>query len=91
MSQAEKFRRIPEVKLKPVGRSVAAFVGEHRALHVLNDTARLILEYLEEPADAEELVLMLRESTDGDEARIRSDLDESLASFLDLHLIETVP
>ena len=85
------FRRRPGVKIKPVGRSVAAFVGEQLALHVLNPTARLLLEYLEEPASREELVLMLTEATDGVETEIQADLDVTLESFLELQLIERLP
>lgn len=88
MPDLTKFRRRPEVKIKPVGRSVAAFVSEQKALHVLNPTARLLLEYLEEPATREELVLMLTEATDGTETRIRADLDVALEAFLGSQLIE---
>ena len=88
MTEHDRFRRRPEVKIKPVGQSVAAFVSEQKALHVLNPTARLLLEYLEEPATREELVLMLTETTDGDEASIRADLQIALDSFLEHQLIE---
>lgn len=91
MSEASVYKRKSEVRIKPVGRSVAAFVREQKALHVLNPAARLILEYLGEPAPKEELVLMLLEATDGLEADIRRDLDEALASFLENQLIERIP
>lgn len=91
MTEQDRFRRRPEVKIKPVGQSVAAFVSEQKALHVLNPTARLILEYLEEPATREELVLMLTEATDGGEESIRADLDIALDSFLAHKMIEPAP
>ncbi|MFQ5526186.1 MAG: PqqD family protein [Thermoanaerobaculia bacterium] len=91
MSEQELYRRSAGVQIKPVGRSVAAFVREQKALHVLNPTARLILEYLDEPASREELILMLAEATDGREEDIRSDLDEVLVSFIEHRLIERTP
>ncbi len=90
MTESEVFRRRAGVQIKPVGRSVAAFVREQKALHVLNPTARLILEYLAEPASHAELVLMLVEATDGSEQQIRADLDNALGSFLEYQLIERV-
>ena len=89
MSDQEQFVRRSEVRIKPVGRSVAAFVSERKALHVLNPTARLILEYLDEPASRSELVLMLLEATDGSEDQVRTDLDSALEEFLGYSLIET--
>lgn len=85
---SERFQRRRQVRVKPVGDSVAAFVRERKALHVLNPTARLLLEYLAEPASRAELALMLREATDGDERSIRTDLDETLELFLAEGLIE---
>ncbi len=90
MSEVRVFRRRSDVQIKPVGRSVAAFVREQKALHVLNPTARLILEYLDEPASQEELVAMLLEATDGLEADVRADLDDALATFLENQLIERI-
>lgn len=82
------YRRCAGVQIKPVGRSVAAFVREQKALHVLNPTARLILDYLEEPAGRDELIVMLGEATDGSPQDIEADLDGALDSFLEYRLIE---
>jgi len=90
VSGNDVFRRRIGVQIKPVGRSVAAFVREQEALHVLNPTARLVLEYLGEPASRSELILMLLEATDGCEDEIRTDLDDALGVFLEYQLIERV-
>lgn len=91
LTETTIYRKCADVRIKPVGRSVAAFLRDKKALHVLNPTARLLLEYLEEPAPRDELVLMLLEATDGSKAEIEADLDEAIASFLEHGLIEPVP
>jgi len=85
-----RFVRSADVKLKQVGASTAAYVRDRKALHVLNPTARLLIEYLEEPAGFDELVLMLGEATDGSQEEIAGDLARALDGLLEQSILERV-
>ena len=87
---APRYVRSENVKLKQVGGSAAAYVGEQKALHVLNPVARLLLEYLSEPADLDELRLMLEMATDGSPETISEDLPAALRQLEELRIVRRV-
>jgi hypothetical protein len=83
------FVRSPGVKEKPVGGDLALYVGERRAIHVLNSTARFIWESLLDPVTFDELLFMLGEAfVDIPDDVLRGDLDRTLKQFGDLGLIQ---
>ena len=73
-----RYERAPGATIKTVGESEAVYVGESRALHVLNPTARLLLHCLDRPSTVEELVLLMEQLTDASKAVLERDLDEVL-------------
>ena len=77
-----------KAKLKNVGGDKALYVGEQKAIHVLNPTAYLMYEAIREPITFEELVLVIREVTRGDEKAIRHDLKETLDLFLKYDVVK---
>ena len=76
-------------KLKNVGNDQALYVGDQKAIHVLNQTAYLIYEAMKEPITFDELVEVLTEVTKGDETVIRDDLKETIELFLKYDFIKT--
>jgi hypothetical protein len=85
------FVRAPDVKEKRVGADVALYVEAQRAIHVPNATARFIWECLEQPVAFDELLFMLSEAFDADEAALRTDLEETLQLFATSGLLLTEP
>lgn len=72
------FVRSDKVKEKRVGDDVALYVGERRAIHVPNATARFIWESLREPLPFDELLFILTEAFAVDPAVLRKDLEDML-------------
>jgi len=83
------FIRSDNVKEKNVGGELALYVGAHRAIHVLNPTARFIWESLREPLTFDELLFVMTEAFDVDQAVLRSDLQDALDRFLSLQILHT--
>ncbi len=83
-----RFLRNPSARIKRVGERAAVYLPETGAVHVLNTTAELLFESLAEPVSLDELVALFAEITDGDEATIRDDLSQSLASFQKLGIAD---
>lgn len=90
MSDAATTRYVQSgpVKLKPVGRDMAVYVKEQKAIHVLNQTAFVVYQALEEPESVDHLAIALSELTLVDEATLRRDLDETIEQLLEKGLIE---
>jgi len=77
-----------KAKLKNVGTDKALYVGEQKAVHVLNPTAYLIYEAMRDPITFEELVLVIREVTGEEEDVVAGDLKETLDLFLKYDFIK---
>lgn len=87
-----RFIRAERVKEKTVGRDLAVYVGDHRSIHVLNPSARVIWEALTEPLTADELHFILTEAFPDTAADVlRDDLQSGLDEFKRLHLVRAVP
>ena len=82
------FVRASGVTEKPVGADLALYVGERRAIHVLNSTARFIWESVKEPVTFDELLFLLREAFDVPDEVLRRDLETTLKQFVELGLVE---
>jgi hypothetical protein len=83
-----RFVRSPRAKIKQVGSSVAVYVPEKKAIHVLNPTARVLFDLLAEPATEGDMCQALAEVTDGDPETIARDVSEALVEFTDKGLVE---
>ena len=75
-------------KLKPVGRDMAVYVKEEKAIHVLNPTAFLVYQALEDPTPLEHLVIPLQELTGVEEVELRRDLEEAIEQLLKAGLVK---
>lgn len=84
-----RYLRSSQASEKAVGNDVAVYVETHRAIHVLNDTARAIWTSLEEPLTFDELLFVMQEIFDADTEALRSDLQAALEQFLTLGIIVT--
>lgn len=73
-----RYERSPGVKLKTVGDGEALYIGERRALHVLNPTARVLFHCLDTPSTIAELALLMERLTDASRERLEADLGEVL-------------
>ena len=71
-----------------VGASTAVYVSASKAIHVLNPTAQLLFELLEEPTTESELCEALIMATDGDRETIVGDVAEAVADFVAKGIIE---
>jgi len=76
------YKRSDHVKVKKVGNNTALYVSDQKGIHVLNETALFIWETLQEPFTFDELLYMLREVFEGDNAKMKEDLHEILDLFL---------
>lgn len=83
-----RFVRSPAATLKKVGSGAAVYVAGRRAIHVLNPTAHLLVDYLAEPASSDELARALEMATDGGGDAIRADLEAALDELLEQGIIE---
>lgn len=83
-----RFQRSSAATLRRVGSGVAVFVAGRSAIHLLNPTAHLLVDYLAEPASADELERALAMATDGAGDAIRDDLDAVLDELLEQGIIE---
>ena len=83
-----RYVRSSAATLKRVGSGVAVYVGGRQAIHVLNPTAHLLLEYLAEPAPLDELVTALETATTGDRATVRGDLEAVLEELREHGVVE---
>jgi len=75
-------------KLKPVGQDMAVYVKKQKAIHVLNQTAFLVYQALEDPTPLDHLVSPLRELTGVDEDTLRRDLEEAIEQLLKTGLVK---
>ena len=87
-SSTIRFVRSAEAKIKIVGASTAVYVPASKAIHVLNPTAQLLFELLEEPTTESELCEALIIATNGDRATIVGDVAEAVADFVAKGIIE---
>jgi hypothetical protein len=78
-----------KVKVKIVGNETALYVSDQKSIHVLNETALFIWEALQDPFTFHELLYMLSEVFDGDPAKMKEDLHETLDLFLRYDLVRT--
>lgn len=85
---SRRYVRSPQAKLKTVGETEALYVGESRALHVLNPTARLLFHCLDRPSTVSELVLLMERLTDASRNRLERDLDEVLPELERLGVVQ---
>jgi hypothetical protein len=79
--------RADDVKEKHVGGELALYVGAHRAIHVLNPTARFIWESLSEPLTFDELLFVMGEAFDAAPDVLRDDLSEAIDQFVSLDMV----
>ena len=77
-----------KAKIKNVGNDKALYVGDQKAVHVLNPTASLIYEAMRDPITLDELVEVIRDVTKGEEKTIRKDLKETIDLFLKYEFIK---
>ena len=87
---ADRWELSTSARLKAVGDTEALYVGEQRALHVLNPTARILLHCLDRPSTLAELVAMMARLTDATEARLEGDLGEILPELERLGAVRRV-
>ena len=78
-----------KAKLKDVGTDKALYVGDQKAVHVLNQSAYFIYEAMHQPISFNELVEVIMEVTKGDEKAIRDDLNDTIDLFLKYDFIKT--
>ena len=76
------YKRSDHVKVKKVGNNTALYASDQKGIHVLNETALFIWETLQEPFTFDELLYMLSEVFEGDNAEMKEDLHEILDLFL---------
>lgn len=88
ISPATRFVRTQGARLKTIGNDVAVYVPENRSIHVLNITARLMVELLSEPATASDLTAALAEATDGDRTVIAADVATALKELTAAGIVE---
>ena len=81
------FIRSDNVTEKRVGGELALYVGAHRAIHVLNPTARFIWESLSEPLTFDELLFVMTEAFDVDRDVLCTDLQDALDQFRSLGIV----
>ena len=81
------YKRSDHVKVKKVGNNTALYVSDQKGIHVLNETALFIWETLQEPFTFDELLYMLSEVFEGDNAKMKEDLQEILDLFLRYDLV----
>lgn len=77
-----RYVRAEDAILKQVGETQAVYVRSRRALHVLNPSARLLYDCLEEPRSLRELAELLSQTTRAELATVRRDLEETLPDFV---------
>lgn len=71
---------------------MAVYVGDHRSIHVLNPSARVIWEALTEPLTFDELHFILAEAfPDVAGEQLRDDLQSALDQFSRLNIISAAP
>ncbi len=86
-----RWERSPEARLKAVGETEALYLGDRRALHVLNPTARVLLHCLDRPSTVAELVELMAHLTDGTRERLQVDLDEVLPELERMGAVRLAP
>lgn len=74
-------------KLKRVGGRHALYVEEQKGIHVLNETAYLLYQALDEPATVAELVAALSDLVRVDAAMLEHDIEEAVALLVDNGLV----
>jgi hypothetical protein len=75
---------------KTIGNELALYVERRRSIHVLNSTSRVVWESLKEPLTFDELMGVLGRVFDVDREKLRCDLEETLALFRQLDLLQTI-
>ncbi len=83
------YKRSDQVKVKKVGNKTALYSSEQSGIHVLDDTSLFIWEVLREPVTFDELLYMLSEVFEGDQAEMKDDLQKLLDLFLQYKLVCT--
>ena len=76
--------------LKQVGDRKALYVKDEKSIHVLNITAFLLYQCLEEPLDKPALVELLSDLSPPSRHTLASDIDAALATLLEHDLIRIV-
>ena len=89
-ASSRRYERAPDATLKKVGESEAVYIGESRALHVLNPTARLLFHCLDRPSTVEELALLMERLTDATRSVLERDLGEVLPELERLGVVRRV-
>ncbi len=88
--RSTRYERTPAAQLKQVGGTEALYIGERRALHVLNDTARVLMHCLDRPSTIAELALLMAQLTDAPKERLESDLGEVLPELEQMGAVRQV-
>lgn len=88
---SRRWERSPQARLKSVGETEALYLGERRALHVLNPTARVLLHCLDRPSTIAELVDLMERLTDAPRERLEADLNEVLPELERLGAVRLAP
>jgi len=83
------YKQSEKVKIKKVGNNTALYVSDQKGIHVLNETALFIWETLQDPFTFDELLYMLGETFEGNDTRMKLDLQEILDLFLAYDLVCT--
>ena len=90
MSDRSRFVRTERGRLKQVGDQMAVYVREETAIHVLNPTAYMLYEALDEPASLDDLAAGFAHVTGRPAGEMATDLREALDGFLELGLVVAV-
>ena len=85
-----RYRRDPAIRVKTVGGGFAVYVPTTGSVHVLNPTARLLFDSLEEARSLDDLVDAFLAGTDGDRTTVERDLEQSLREFMDAGILQQV-
>ncbi len=88
--QAHHYVQTGKGTLKRVGNQMALYVGDRKAIHVLNATALLLYHCLAEPLTREELVAILTELNPPDADTLAADIERVLATLIDHDLVRIV-
>ena len=86
-----KYERNPKAKIKEIGDDWAVYIPSTRAIHVLNQTARLVWELTDEPVTEVEMAGAISSVTDATKEAVLADLREMLPEFVRDGILSEAP
>lgn len=85
-----RIARSSDVTEKKVGADLALYVGAHRAIHVLNETARILWAALEEPLAFDEIFFVMQDVFEAEPDTLREDLHTAIDELVALGILVNV-